>query len=121
MAEEAKAVDPVVNLLQFGGWLRARVVTNDDRAHLDLFTECSDCAVQPTRQMLPAGALDLAQLTTQTISYDAEVAAGQPILHGDGPMMLHDGPTPAVDGRHDRPLVRPTADRERARVGFSGR
>lgn len=91
VAEEAKAVDPVVNLLQFGSWLRARVVTNDDRAHLDLFTECSDCAVQPTRQMLPAGALDLAQLTTQTISYDAEVAAGQPILHGDGPMMLHDG------------------------------
>ena len=91
VAEEAKAVDPVVELLQFGGWLRARIVADDDRAHLDLLTQCSDCDLAPTRQMLPAGALDLAQVATQTLGYDAEIAAGQPILHGDGPVLTRGG------------------------------
>lgn len=87
VAEDSRAVDPTVRLLQFGCWLRARVVAHDDRAHLALLAQMHHCTLPEARQVQPAGSLSLTEVASQRIAHDAVLVGPQTIPHGDGPIV----------------------------------
>ncbi|MCR9247240.1 MAG: hypothetical protein NXI31_19580 [bacterium] len=91
VAEQAKAIDPSVDLLQIGNWLRARVVTYDNHAHLALLGQSAHCELGDARQMLPAGSLDLAEVSSQRLTHDGPVTPGTTVQHGDGPAIDRGG------------------------------
>lgn len=91
VAQSANAIDPVVGLLQFGAFMRAHVVDSDNSAHLVMVAQCSHCTLPESRQIMPGGAISLPEVTSQQIAHDGFVVAGQPIIHGDGPIIDLEG------------------------------
>jgi hypothetical protein len=91
IAQESSSSDPHVEEVQTGAWLRARVTPLAEGMHLQLLAQCSHGEIGPARRIAPSGALILPDVTSSRAAHDGAVASGQPVDHGDGPVVTING------------------------------
>ncbi|MCK5944687.1 MAG: hypothetical protein KAI24_22050, partial [Planctomycetes bacterium] len=86
VAQEAGSLEPRVELLQSGTWLRARAVPVDQRLHLDLDVQSALAPMPQMRTVMPdGGVLMQERIASCRVSHDGVIAVGEVVAHGDGP------------------------------------
>jgi len=94
IAQEASLLDPVVDTVQSGDWVRARVGATGPQFHLAMFAQCTNAPSPTPRGVMPnGGTLGLVDLGSTRINHGGTVPNGQAIDHGDGPTVVIDGRT----------------------------
>ncbi len=92
IAQEAAAIDPVVQALQSGCWLSARLSPRDDQLHLQLRVVQRHTVTPQARSVMPGGGTWMpAEVAVLTTSHDGAAGNGQALDHGDGPVLTADG------------------------------
>lgn len=92
IATEASTLDPQVSEVQSGTWLQANVVPFGDALHLDATVRCSQSPAMQARTVMPGGGVLMPlDIATRTLQHHASATSGQPIEHGDGPVVSIEG------------------------------
>ena len=99
IAQEAFALDPVVETLQGGVWLRVRPVPEPDGVQTDLFVQLAHNSPTTERFLKPAGMLMLSDTAAARFERNCVLPPGRDVVLGNGPVLT-------LDGKHWRPSVR---------------
>ncbi|MEO6596521.1 MAG: hypothetical protein ABIP94_17355 [Planctomycetota bacterium] len=92
IAQEAGALDPNVQTLQIGNWLRARIAPLGSAHHLLLRAVCAQGAIPQARTVMPTGGILMpTDVASTRACHDGPVTSGQSIEHGDGPPVTLEG------------------------------
>ena len=92
VAQETASVVPVIETMQSGCWVTARLSPHFDGCHLRLRAQQRHGVVPQARSVMPGGGTWMpAEITRVSASHDGAVANGQALDHGDGPAVTVDG------------------------------
>jgi hypothetical protein len=92
IAQEAAMLDPLVQALQSGCWLRLRVAPLGDAAHCTSQLRCTHATLPQTRTIMPGGGVWMpSELTIGGSGHTGIVRSGQAFDHGEGPPLAIEG------------------------------
>ncbi len=92
VASEAGSLQPGMQLLQSGTWLRTRVIPVGESLHVNLDLLSAMAPVPPMRSVMPGGGVLMqAEVASARNDHDGIITPGQAIQHGDGPRVTIDG------------------------------
>ncbi|MCU0867209.1 MAG: hypothetical protein MUC36_25790 [Planctomycetes bacterium] len=92
IAQEAAMLDPVVQALQSGCWLRLRLAPLGDAAHCSSQLRCTHATLPQTRTIMPGGGVWMpSELAIGGSGHTGIVRSGQSFDHGEGPSLTIDG------------------------------
>ena len=91
IAQDASMIVPIVDALQVGTWVNALAGPAEGTLLLDLELRCCHAAASTARNIMPNGVITPTDVNGTMVSHRGLVTNGQPIDHGDGPMLPVEG------------------------------
>lgn len=92
IAQEASILNPEVDAMQAGSWVRARTAAIGTTQHLQLLAQCAHTAPPQARGVMPTGgSLTQVDMASARTAHDGGATNGHAIDHGDGPLVVIDG------------------------------
>lgn len=92
IAQEAGILNPEIEVLQSGSWLRARLSPLGDTMSVRLFVQDRYAPPPQSRSLMPGGGVLMpAEVGRSLASHDGIIANSHTIEHGDGPAVVLEG------------------------------